>query len=229
MTTTAFFTLSRSFASNAICQGRPRKYVKTSIEAAVQSFLKATSSKNEVLQHRRSYHRTSYRQLQNDRKSNEAPKSSSAFWSRLSELRHNGTPEMVIGITVLAVLGVDYAIQVRNGEQKEEMYRQLQRQVKRDGEIAREDMMKAGSDSTKALFQCTVRRIPPNFDGHKCLTDVRIGDVVDVIEEGIGPGGQYNLCSIRRENHRNKRNHNSENENLISVGWLPCSCLEKIA
>jgi len=229
MTTTAFFALSRSFANNAICQGRPRKHVKTSIEAAAQSVLKATRSKNGVLQHHRSYHRTFYRQFQNDSKSNEAPKSSSAFWSRLSELRHNGTPEMVIGITVLAVLGVDYAIQVRNGEQKEEMYRQLQREVKRDGEIAREDMMKAGTDSTKSLFQCTVRRIPPNFDGHKCLTDVRIGDVVDVMEEGIGPGGQYNLCSIRRETQQNKRDDNSGSKNRVSVGWLPCSCLEKVA
>ncbi len=208
---------------------RHTKHAATSIEGATPSVLKPTGTRNGVLQKHRTCHHTFYRRLQSDSNSNEAPKSSSTSWPRLAELRHNGTPEMIIGITVLAVLGVDYAIQVRNGEQKEEMYRQLQREVKRDGEIAREDMIKAGLDSEKALFKCVVRRIPPNFDGHKCLTDVSIGDVVDVMEEGVGPGGQYNLCSIRRKTQQIRCEDKSESENRVSVGWLPCSCLEKVA
>ena len=44
-----------------------------------------------------------------------------------------------------------------------------------------------------------------------------------VIEEGIGPGGQYNLCSIERTKDL-KEGDTKE----VSIGWFPCSCLEKI-
>jgi len=59
---------------------------------------------------------------------------------------------------------------------------------------------------------------------------------VGVIEEGVGPDGQYNLCSIvRKSNTTAKKNNNggedddgNDSSENISIGWFPCSCLEKI-
>jgi hypothetical protein len=71
-------------------------------------------------------------------------------------------------------------------------------------------------------FHCTIRRVPQNFDGHKCLQNVKVGDVVGVLDEGVGPGGQYNLCMIERVKEL------SYDDPRFSIGWFPCSCLEKL-
>lgn len=92
---------------------------------------------------------------------------------------------------------------------------QLETEVKDDAEESRREIEKKKND--KVLFRCVVRMVPPNFDGHRCLTGVEVGDVLNVVEEGVGPGNQYNLCSIDR------------GAGDISAGWFPCSCLEPVA
>lgn len=159
------------------------------------------------------------------------------FRERLRELRHNGTPELVFGTLIILLVAVDYALQARNDEQRSEVYRHLERDVLIDGAESRKEMMSSylteGQDDAKQpRFNCTVRRVPENFDGHKCLTDIKVGDVVAVIDEGVGPGGQYNLCSIDRNPRVNRKGlgHKelTETKNTVSVGWFPCSCLQKI-
>jgi hypothetical protein len=71
-------------------------------------------------------------------------------------------------------------------------------------------------------FQCHVRKVPePNmFDGNKSLVGIQVGDVVDVLEEGVGPDGMYNLCRTTRS---------PGNEGTVrQVGWYPIWFLEKI-
>ena len=50
---------------------------------------------------------------------------------------------------------------------------------------------------------------------------VEVGDVVDILEEQIGAGGTYNLCRLVRQEEGKK-------EVVVSVGWYPMSCLEKV-
>jgi len=156
-----------------------------------------------------------------------SPTSSSAptFRERLAILRRNGTPEITIGLLILSVVGIDYALQTRTDNQRDDMYRELEREVRKDEEKTRiEDrrMLNNGT-ATKYKFQCIIRKVPQTFDGHKCLKDVKEGDIVGVIEEGVGPGGQYNLCSIERTKI-SKEGDKKE----VSIGWFPCSCLQKI-
>ena len=134
-----------------------------------------------------------------------------------ARLRSNGTPEIIIGTTILIVAGIDYTLQKRNDDDRTEMMRELERKVNVDAEITRKEM--DGKMKLKTLFKCIVRQVPPSFDGHRCLTDVQVGDVLDVLEEGVGPGRQYNLCSIDRCSKENSD---------VSVGWFPCVCLEPI-
>lgn len=149
--------------------------------------------------------------------------SSSAFRQRLGELRYNGSPEIVFGMIILSLAGIDYVLRVQDEKPRKEMYRQLELEVQRDELTSRNEekrMIAEDMVSTSLKFKCIVRRVPEQFDGHKCLQNIKVGDVVGVLEEGIGPWGQYNLCSIER--------NAAVEESKISIGWFPCSCLEKL-
>ena len=66
--------------------------------------------------------------------------------------------------------------------------------------------------SLPSLRQCVVMRIPQSgigFDGPAALKGLSVGDEVDVVEEGVGPGGMYHLCRRGKE-----------------VGWYPTWFLE---
>lgn len=170
-----------------------------------------------------------YRQMRNK---SDAPSNSPTFRERLSDLRRNGTPEIVIGFVILTVVGVDYFLQMQTDQQRQDMKHQLEREVRRDEASTHEEDKKLLNNEgaiTKLKFQCIIRKVPQNFDGHKCLKNVKVGDVINVLEEGVGPGGQYNLCSIGRGNAKNATKDSSgEYEKRVSIGWYPCSCLEKI-
>ena len=158
--------------------------------------------------------------------------SASTFRERLAILQRNGTPEITIGLLILSVVGIDYALQTRTDNQRDDMYRELEREVRKDEEKTRiEDrrMLNNGT-ATKYKFQCIIRKVPQTFDGHKCLKDVKEGDIVGVIEEGVGPGGQYNLCSIERSTTKegDVKDTKEGGTKDVSIGWFPCSCLEKI-
>ena len=152
----------------------------------------------------------------------------SAFRRRLGEWKRNGTPEIAFGVFVLALAGVDHFLQERNRQHRQSMHRQLGRDVRLDEEMRREKERETIDEAVvgKSMFKCIIRKVPQHFDGHKCLTNVEVGDVVDVIEEGVGPGGQYNLCSIDRGPENTERSA-SDDGTRVSFGWFPCSCLEK--
>ena len=168
------------------------------------------------------------RQSHNDRKLDGS--SSSTFYDRLREWRSNGTPEIFLGCTILLLVGIDYALQVRNDDDRKSMLRQLEREVETDAQESRREVRERIQDGTgiKGLFKCIVRRVPQFFDGHRCLTNIKVGDVLNVLEEGVGPGNQYNLCSIDRSQSRGKVGDESGAKGVVSIGWFPCSCLEPI-
>jgi hypothetical protein len=67
------------------------------------------------------------------------------------------------------------------------------------------------------LFCCIIRR---THGFTHCLSGVRIGDVVEILEEGVGPEQAYNLCRIPVD-HRD-----SVSEEIY--GWFPYRWLEKL-
>mmetsp|Transcript_24829 Transcript_24829/g.44659 ORF Transcript_24829/g.44659 Transcript_24829/m.44659 type:complete len:231 (+) Transcript_24829:126-818(+) len=156
--------------------------------------------------------------------------SSSTFRERLGDWRSNGTPEIALGSIILALVGIDYVLQVRNDQDREDAYRQLERNVRRDEATTRKEDKKMLDEGVAAnfKFKCIIRKAPENFDGHKCLKNVKVGDIVNVIEEGVGPDGQYNMCAIERGAVKHKGNDSSEDVQRFSIGWFPCSCLQKI-
>mmetsp|Transcript_35394 Transcript_35394/g.60123 ORF Transcript_35394/g.60123 Transcript_35394/m.60123 type:complete len:229 (-) Transcript_35394:293-979(-) len=156
--------------------------------------------------------------------------SSSTFRDRIGDWKRNGSPEIAFGSIILALVGIDYVLQLRNDQQREDMYRELERGVRRDEATTRKEDRKILNEglAAKYKFKCIIRKVPQSFDGHKCLKNVKVGDIVNVIEEGVGPGGQYNMCSIERGKAKIEGQRYSEEAQRFSIGWFPCSCLEKI-
>lgn len=149
--------------------------------------------------------------------------------SRLQSLKSNGTPEILFGSTILLLALVDYILQqnqndIHNNDDiiKSQMMADLQSQISTDAtSFHKQTKEKLKKQKKEILFQCKVKRLPVKFDGHKCLTGVQVGDVLNVIEEGVGPGGLYNLCFVK-----NNTIDSGDDEEDISLGWFPCSCLE---
>ena len=129
--------------------------------------------------------------------------------------RRNGTLEIGLGGCLLGVLLVDRCLHEYQMHQRLESRRLLQADANayHDNPEERQRWM----TQTNVLFRCVVRQLP-GLDGTKCLTHVRVGDVVEVLEEQVGPGQVYHLC--RRK---------GEDGQPISVGWFPTFCLERIS
>uniref|UniRef100_A0A7S4KBU0 SH3 domain-containing protein n=1 Tax=Odontella aurita TaxID=265563 RepID=A0A7S4KBU0_9STRA len=140
---------------------------------------------------------------------------SRGFRERLRDLRSNGTPEIVFGITLLGLLAADRFVQSQQKNGRDHVVQMLEREI-RAGEKA-ESFLPEMANKPR-LFRCAVRKVFESFDGTKCLKGVREGDVVDVLEEGVGPGNAYNLC----------RTCEDGSDKDISVGWFPMTCLEKL-
>jgi hypothetical protein len=126
----------------------------------------------------------------------------------------NGTKEMVFGgVILLGVLAVviDDELQRR---QREEFFNHLKSM--KDTRSEKEIQEKEDWYKMPTLFNCIVRRKVSNFDGHKSLKGIHEGDLVQVLEENVGPGKLYTLCR-----------HMDKNGRILSVGWYPTMCLEK--
>lgn len=155
-----------------------------------------------------------------------ATETAGSTWKRL---RSNGTPEIVFGAGLLTLLAADQFLQSQQEAQhksdREAVFKRLQHDV--DADMAKErsegHTLSLEEESSKpSLFQCRVMAVPKYFDGTKSLMGVEVGDVVDVLEEQVGPGGTYNLCRLVRQENDEKQ------ESIIRVGWYPMSCLEKV-
>ena len=121
---------------------------------------------------------------------------------------------------------------------RQDAVRQLQAVVDADETLLEKerlaDTFTTPNEEANVLFQCVVRRIPKLFDGTMSLTNVRLGETVDVLEERCGPDGTYNLCrTISPKNHTEDHHSSSSLQDgdpsstfAVSIGWFPISCLE---
>lgn len=137
--------------------------------------------------------------------------------SSRSEWRKNGTPEILIGGSILLLIGLDFFLQRNQDKQRRGVMHDLQtiiRQDEKQQKDSEEDVSKR-----PIIFKCKVKRIPNLFDGSRCLKNVQVGDEVGVIEEGVGPAGMYNLCRLEEK---------QKNNELVHFGIFPIQCLEKI-
>jgi hypothetical protein len=75
----------------------------------------------------------------------------------------------------------------------------------------------SGLELLPVVRLCVVRR---NTGFTHCLSGVQIGDVVEVLQEGVGPERSYNLCRVPA---------NPEDPMSTDIyGWFPTRWLQKL-
>ena len=72
-------------------------------------------------------------------------------------------------------------------------------------------------ESMPTIFYCVIRK---NTGFTHCLTGVQIGDVVEVLQEGVGPQKAYNLCRLPAKQ--------GDDLSVDAYGWFPYRWLQKL-
>ncbi len=73
-------------------------------------------------------------------------------------------------------------------------------------------------ETKPTLFHCVVRKTSGLTH---CLSGVRLGDVVEILEEGVGPDKAYNLCRLPAKD-------NEASLSRDTYGWFPIRWLQKL-
>ena len=76
-------------------------------------------------------------------------------------------------------------------------------------------------DGKPTLFHCVIRK---NSGLTHCLSGVQLGDVVEVLEEGVGPEKAYNLCRLPAKEETAGQSSLSRD----TYGWFPIRWLQKL-
>ena len=72
--------------------------------------------------------------------------------------------------------------------------------------------------SSEVLLYCVIRRATGVTH---CLTGAEVGDLVEVLQESVGPDKQYNLCRLHRKNVQGLQQESV-------VGWFPIRWLQPL-
>ena len=202
------------------------------------------------------------------------PSSSSTSSSTKKTWKQNGTPEIIVGATILSLLLIDTSIQQYNDNKAsisrraviQELGMAIQNDQSDDHLAAMRSSIKNGTTKgitfttshplidingkeCKTLYKCQIMKIPKYFDGTKSLKNVHVDDIVQVIQEFVGPDSTYHLCKIYKkanDNDTNLKNRgelqtsgNDKERGAMSMiekldktyeyGWFPISCLKKLS
>lgn len=118
---------------------------------------------------------------------------------------------MWFGIVLMGVLVIDNVLQY----QLEQEAQAKTRQLAKEEEEFRQTLQQEWQDKP-ALFLVKAI-IKYQMGGTMGLRNVTVGDVLQVLQENVGPNQGYYLCCTR----------NDDGE-MISIGWYPTSFVEKI-
>lgn len=126
--------------------------------------------------------------------------------------RRRGNLLIGLGWALLGLVAVDQALQYKQEQEAHEHRRMLYRMQAE----ANEENEAEWDASLPALYKCRVSRTEVSLDGTKMLRNVGLGDVVEVLEAGVGPNQAYHLC------------RNPASDRPGSTGWYPVKYLERI-
>jgi len=117
-------------------------------------------------------------------------------WRRLkNEWWDSGRILLTLGWGGLAVLVLDRYLQRQQRAQRREavqMVKTMEEEIARDKRRLHETWRDA-----PVLFHCVIRRAYKSMSGSHGLRGVEVGDVVEILQEGVGPDKAYNLCRLR--------------------------------
>jgi len=119
---------------------------------------------------------------------------------------------------MITALTVDQVLQYRERQERNSIMNEMHN-LTRVGSLDDVTEMEEWLNKKNSLFDCVVRTAPASLDGYKCLKGIEVGDIVEVLEEKVGPGNMYNLCRTKVD---------LESAKPVAAGWVPTMYLEKI-
>jgi adenosine/AMP kinase len=141
--------------------------------------------------------------------------------SRLRQWWDNGNLLIGFGWTLFGVLLLDRYLQYSEGMNVESVVGIVEEEARQK---RFELLEKHRNDPT--LFKCAVRKIY-KMGGSHSLMHVELNDVIEVLQEGVGPDQVYNLC--RKMNTLDTGvNGQQQQQQVLSIGWYPIQYLEKV-
>jgi len=150
--------------------------------------------------------------------------------SRWRRAWDSGTILLTIGWSGLALLTVDRYLQWQQRARRHEavaMAKTMEEEIQRD----RFRLHQKYKD-TPALFHCVIRREYKSMSGSHGLRGVQVGDIVEILDEGVGPDRAYNLCrhtrASRKEEGSSSSSGSSSTDKEIQIGWFPIPFMEKV-
>eukprot|EP00980_Cylindrotheca_fusiformis_P015896 scaffold4658_cov118-Cylindrotheca_fusiformis.AAC.2 len=112
-----------------------------------------------------------------------------------------------LGWTLLGLVALDQVLQYRQEQEAKERLEILSRMQQEADEM---NQVEWDTTTLQSIFECKIRHVEPSLDGTKILSNIRVGDVVEVLESDVGPNKAYHLC---RRPAIGKRKE--------SIGWYP--------
>jgi hypothetical protein len=130
----------------------------------------------------------------------------------------NGSILIGLGWSGLALLALDRYLLYQIQNDSETMIETI-----RDESMRQKQALVAVWCDQPALYECIIRREYKNMGGSHGLVGVAVGDVVQVLQQGVGPNQQYNLCRVPQQ-----RTIGDEEEQPVAIGWYPLAFMEQI-
>lgn len=118
-----------------------------------------------------------------------------------------------LGWTLLGLVALDQVLQYRQQQEANERIELLSSMQHEADEMNQVEW----DISLPTLFQCKILHVEPSLDGTKMLSNIRAGDIVEIMESGVGPNKAYHLCKRPAEGRRKE-----------SIGWYPIQFMENI-
>ncbi|GKZ00376.1 hypothetical protein MPSEU_000990600 [Mayamaea pseudoterrestris] len=140
---------------------------------------------------------------------------SASLFSKIRDMWNSGTILIGIGGAGVTLLLLDRTLQYYDDYNRQQTTESMAASLQIQQQQRHADLMDKYKNHP-ALFECTVE-VVYEMGGTHGLTNVRQNQVLQVLQEGVGPNKQYNLCrTIIDEDHP-----------FASIGWYPMSFLAK--
>ena len=149
-------------------------------------------------------------------------------------------PMTFFGLFILSWGGTDWYFQNKQLEKNEELRKQMLLELAShglhgntdDGYCSDGDGGEEHQDKESPTSYCVIRRTT-GWNVTHCLVNAKVGDIVEIIDERVGPDGVYNLCRLLPSNPTREEIYainqpDGIKHNLDTIGWFPIRFLERL-
>lgn len=131
----------------------------------------------------------------------------------------NGNILLSISFGILCTILIDRYLQVEQTNDNFDM-KQMKLSIMEDTAKKRYELFNDNINK-QTLYQCKIITLYKNMGGTHGLQNMKLNDIIDIIDENVGPEEYYHLCRTYTINDKNE-------QVVDSIGWYPKQYLEKV-